>query len=163
MKKTSKESFDKKLIIWVLVLLIPIICVIVAMAVKSPKEENKTITRDTYVHVFYVKDTDVKDEVKDTLAEIDAKYKVVYHDITSDNDLYKKVLDYLKITEKVYNPLIMINDNYFTEEYDKYSLENAIKEANKTYSKEKLDETEILKYNVVDRLNAGEEVLEKED
>ena len=163
MKKTSKESFDKKLIIWVLVLLIPIICVIVAMAVKSPKEENKTITRDTYVHVFYVKDTDVKDEVKDTLAEIEDEYKVVYHDITSDNDLYKKVLDYLKITEKVYNPLIMINDNYFTEEYDKYSLENAIKEANKTYSKEKLDETEILKYNVVDRLNAGEEVLEKED
>ena len=57
----------------------------------------------------------------------------------------------------------MINDNYFTEEYDKYSLENAIKEANKTYSKDKLDETEILKYNVVDRLNAGEDVLEKEN
>ncbi len=162
MKKTSKESFDKKLIIGVLVLLIPIICVIVAIVIKSP-EENKNISRDTYVHVFYVKNTDVKDEVKNTLAEIDGKYKVVYHDITSDNDLYKKVLDYLKITEKVYNPLIMINDNYFTEEYDKYSLENAIKEANKTYSKDKLDETEILKYNVVDRLNAGEDVLEKEN
>ena len=85
MKKTSKESFDKKLIIGVLVLLIPIICVIVAIVIKSP-EENKNISRDTYVHVFYVKNTDVKDEVKNTLAEIDGKYKVVYHDITSDND-----------------------------------------------------------------------------
>ncbi len=162
MKKSSKESIDKKLIIWILVLIIPIICVIIAMVIKSPKEK-KVLARDTYIHVFYVKDTEVKEEVRNTLAQIDDNYKVVYHDITSDNDLYKKVLDYLKITEKVYNPLIMINDNYFTEEYDKYSLENAIKDANKIYGKDKLNETEILKYNVVDRLNAGEEVLEKED
>lgn len=159
MKKASKEGIDKRLIIWVLVLLIPIVCVIVAMVIKSPKE-NKDITRVTYVHVFYVKDTNVKEEVKNTLSEIKADYKTVYHDITSENELYKKVLDYLKITEKVYNPLIMINDNYFTQEYDKYSLENAIKEANETYSKEKLEQSEILKYNVVDRLNAGEEVFE---
>ncbi len=159
----KKEVFDKKIIIWILVLLIPIIFTIVVVAIKGVndnKPKNEKISRVTYVHVFYVKDTDSLDKVKNTLGKIDEPFKVVYHDITEENDLYQKVLDYLEITIRVYNPLIMINSNYFTEEYDLYSLKNGIIDANKTYSKEKLSDEEYLKYNVVDRLESGEEVYE---
>ena len=157
------NNLEKKIIIGTIIFLIPLIFMVIVIAVKSSLENNKELTRYTYVHVFYVNNTDSKEKIEETLNQINDNFKIVYHDISEEGELYKNVLDYLGITVKVYNPLIMINDNYFTEEYDKYSLENAIKEANKTYSKEKLDETEILKYNVVDRLNAGEEVLEKED
>lgn len=160
----KKEFVDKNLILWTLIIIIPIIFTVVVMAVKSGGNDNTLeISRTTYVHVFSVKDTRVDIDVKETLSEIDDPYKIVYHDISEEGDLYKKVLELLGITEKVYNPLIMINDNYFTEEYDKYSLQNAIETANKIYSKKDLTNEEILKYNVVDRLNAGEEVFKAED
>lgn len=155
--KTDKT--DKNLIIWIIVILLPIIFTIVAMVVKTAMEDNNhDIKKTTYVHAFYVKGTESDTKLREVLDEIHEPYEVIFHDITEESDLYKKVLDYLEITEKVYNPLIMINNDYFTEEYDKYSLENSIKLSNETYRKNNLSEEDLLKYDVVDRLESKEEV-----
>ena len=146
------NNLEKKIIIGTIIFLIPLIFMIIVIAVKSSLENNKQLTRYTYVHVFYVNNTDSKEKIEETLNQINDNFKIVYHDISEEGELYKNVLDYLGITVKVYNPLIMINNDYFTEEYDLYSLENSIKISNETYQKENLTKEEINNYDIVDKL-----------
>lgn len=146
------NNLEKKIIIGTIIFLIPLIFMVIVIAVKSSLENNKELTRYTYVHVFYVNNTDSKEKIEETLKQINDNFKIVYHDISEEGELYKNVLDYLGITVKVYNPLIMINNDYFTEEYDLYSLENSIKISNETYQKENLTKEEINNYDIVDKL-----------
>lgn len=146
------NNLEKKIIIGTIIFLIPLIFMVIVIAVKSSLENNKELTRYTYVHVFYVNNTDSKEKIEETLNQINDNFKIVYHDISEEGELYKNVLDYLGITVKVYNPLIMINNDYFTEEYDLYSLENSIKISNETYQKENLTKEEINNYDIVDKL-----------
>lgn len=146
------NNLEKKIIIGTIIFLIPLIFMVIVIAVKSSLENNKQLTRYTYVHVFFVNNTDSKEKIEETLKQINDNFKIVYHDISEEGELYKNVLDYLGITVKVYNPLIMINNDYFTEEYDLYSLENSIKISNETYQKENLTKEEINNYDIVDKL-----------
>ena len=156
----KSEGIDKKIILWSLILLLPIIFTMIVIVVKNNISKPKA-NYPTYVHVFYVENTDSLTEIKQIFNNINEPFRTVYHNISEENALYEKVLNYLDIDIKIYNPLIMINNDYFLEDYDEVSLKKAITLANETYQKKTLTKEENLKYNIVDRLELDEPVYKE--
>lgn len=133
-------------------IIIPIILVIVAIAVKEGTP--KKITKNTYVHIFCTPEIPKCTEVENDLKDLDLNFMTVYHDVKNEEELklYDKVTTYFELGNELYFPLIVIN-NHFQNNYDSGEISKLIEEANDIYSKEKLTKDDITNYNIVDQLN----------
>lgn len=155
-KYTQKKMTNKEIVIWFIILLFPLLF---ALLVASIKEENlkPNITKITYVHIFYVPKTGIKEEVGKFIDSLNLDCQIVYHNISDEGNLYQKVVEYFEFPMEVYNPLIAVNDKAF-KEFNKDDIEKVLKEQIAIYSHDNISNEKAATYNIVDRIAIKEEI-----